>query len=214
MTLTLLRTEPESLLSNATCKQHAGDFLGAVSLLRKAYDEIVARGMVFEAEVFTRLPLLLQQAKHSKEGWREIHKLMIDGCPGRGRDSEKATLLLDRSIICDKARLFLQREKQYDRAVLYGLQFYLYRWMACYEQQDLGQIGPMRSQKAIRGILKPLLKKANKAALEDELVVEISRVLHKAPNINHRAFLARVATMLAVYAQVNESVQHKTRLQP
>lgn len=199
MLLQVIRSSPDSWLDLALSHHHASQYEAACVALRKAYALIDSSGTAYDAEIFTRLPLLLQEWGHSAEGWSELSALHVKKLPGRQPHDPPSERWLDRATICDKTRLFLQREGKYDRAVLYGIQFYIARCMACFHQASLGQIGPMRSRRAISSLLKPLLEKAELQALEPILVNEVANTLRAVPEIDHRASMARTAMLISMY---------------
>lgn len=180
MFLASLLAPPTELLRRADAAQADGQLPAAVDLLRRAYKRIRHRGDFFHAEVFTRLPLMLQESGESTLAWTELCQLLEKGCPGTNRHCHPATRWLDSATIFDKMRLFLQREGEWDLAVLCGIQYYRCRYHACLREPKLGKTGPMRSHKAIQCLLAPLLNKANKAHLLDAFTVAVHEALRDA----------------------------------
>ena len=199
MLLQVIRPSPDSWLDLALSHHRATHYEDACEALRKAYALIESSGALYDAEIFTRLPLFLQEWGRTAEGWSEFAALHIKRLPGRRPHDPPAQRWLDRATICDKTRLFLQRDGQYDRAILYGIQFYVARCTACFHQASLGQIGPMRSRRAISSLLKPLLEKAGLQALEAILVNEVAGILRAVPDIDYRASMVRTAMLISMH---------------
>lgn len=199
MLLQVVCTSPDSLLDQSLSYHYDGQLEEACGLLRHAYTLIAKNGAFYDAEVFTRLPFILQELGRTSEGWKELSVLLANGLPGRHQDDAPAQRWLDRATLCDKTRLFLQRDGKYDRAILYGVQFYLARCLTCYHQTNIGKLHPMRSRHAVSQSLRPLLEKADLLTLEPVLVNELVTTLRAAPTIDHRAFMARTAMLITMH---------------
>ena len=68
---------------------------------------------------FLRVPRYLQQAGRQDEAWEEFQRLLKDGYPNM-QQGGRAWHRMETDVY-DKMRLFLQREKRLDEAVLYGV---------------------------------------------------------------------------------------------
>ena len=90
----------------------------AVRLFRKARKQAALSGMDHGIDVFLRLPRYLQDAGRSEEGWKEFRNLLANGYPNM-QEGDRARHRMQ-SAIYDKMRLFLQREKRFSSAVLFG----------------------------------------------------------------------------------------------
>ena len=90
----------------------------AVTLFRKAREQAALTGMDQGIDVFLRLPRYLQEGGRSEEGWQELNDLLTSGYPNMP-EGDRAWRL-KQSAVYDKMRLFLQREKRFSSAVLFG----------------------------------------------------------------------------------------------
>lgn len=199
MLLQVVRTSPDTLLDQSLSIHRHGQLEEACNLLRQAYTLIAKEDAFYDAEVFTRLPLLLQELGRTAEGWNALSNFLAEGLPGRRKHSAPAQRWIDRATLCDKTRLFLQRDGKYDRAILYGIQYYLARCLTYYHQTNLGQLKPMHSRHAITQSLRPLLEKAQLLTLEPVLVNEMISTLRATPTIDHRAFMARTVMLITAH---------------
>jgi len=105
------------LLKDAAQKRRSKNLDEAIALLRQAYEEIKKSNISFPFDTFLRLPLYLQQAAYIDESLSEFELLLNHGYPNQ--PEEESLILMDRSIIYDKMRLVLQREKRYIDAAKY-----------------------------------------------------------------------------------------------
>lgn len=200
------RTHQQKLLLSAQEAERAGELLTAIELYKGFHADVSESAVVYPAEIFTRLPLLLLEVGREHDGWQYFHRFIRSGCPGRSQPLDPSDKWLDRAVLCDKARLFLQRAGHYDRAVLYGVQFYIARCLAVYHCRNLGQLGPMRSQRAISGLVRPLLRKAQKENLETAMVSELKDALRLGPTLDINRLMARLAIMIAIQNAKNHPI--------
>lgn len=200
------QTHRQQLLLSAQEAEQAGELLTAIELYKGFHTAVSESSASYPAELFTRLPLLLLQVGREQEGWQYFHRFIRSGVPGRALPLDPSEKWLDRAALCDKARLFLQRAGHYDRAVLYGVQFYIARCLAVYHCRNLGQLGPMRSQRAISGLVRPLLRKANKENLEMAMVSTLKEALRLTPTLDMNRLMARIAMMIAIQNAKNHPV--------
>lgn len=106
------------LFRNATAVS-AKDPDEAVRLFRKAKEQAALCGMDHGIDVFVRLPRYLQEAGRSEEGWRELNDLLTNGYPNMIEGNRARRLM--QSAVLDRMRIFLQREKRFASAVLFGV---------------------------------------------------------------------------------------------
>jgi len=107
------------LLKQATAKKKSNDFDGAVDALNAAYVEIALSELGYPIETFIRLPQILHLAGKSREAWKEFNKLLFRGFPNQAVDP--SVMPMERSILFDKMRLFLEREKQEKLAGIFSI---------------------------------------------------------------------------------------------
>lgn len=174
------------LLKQATQLKKDGNINEAVNVLRIANEEMNNSKTEYLVTQYLRLPQYLQQAGFNDEAWGEFNKLKL-----------KFTSDLDQSLIEDKMRLFLQREKKFDEAIWMGILSYMHR--ARHDSflikelksenhfQTKEKVEELKEKYSINGIKKmltPLLKKANKTDNLEELAFVLEKHLKKIPNIN------------------------------
>ena len=94
----------------ATEKKKEKDWEGAIAALNEAYHEISQSSLSYSIEGFIRLPQFLQLAGRSKEAWKKYNELLFNGFPNQSQN--RSTSPMERSILFDKMRLHLQREKR------------------------------------------------------------------------------------------------------
>lgn len=81
-----------------------------VDIFRRACVQIQSADTDHGIQVFLRLPCYLQQAGKPDEAWRQFNHLLTNGYPNMQKD-ERHWLQM-KSVVYDKMRLFLQREKK------------------------------------------------------------------------------------------------------
>jgi hypothetical protein len=177
-------------------KRAGGQLTEALNHYYRAYHTMARSKDLFEAELFTRAPLCLQELGREAEAWFELNRILEYGCPGKHRYHDPATMWLDRAAIYDKMRLFLQRAGKYDHAIGYGINFYVHRTIACCMSDNIGKPGTMRSRRAIESLLNPLLQKANKEPLLQPLAATLKNALKQAPDIDRRQLNSQVAALV------------------
>lgn len=193
------RNRHQALLNDALYAERQGEIATAIELYMQFEHVVVEEQSSHPAEIFTRLPLLLLKSGREQEGWHYFHRYFTRGCPGRTQPQRPEEKWHDRAMLCDKARLFLQRAGHHDRAILYGIHFYVARCLTVYHCRHLGQLGPMRSQKALSSIVRPLLRKAEKEQLEMAIVSELKQALHLGPKLDVNRVMARMALIIAIH---------------
>ena len=91
----------------------------AVETFREAAALIPETETDYTVAPFLRVPRYLQQAGRQEEAWEEFQRLLKDGYPNMQQG--KGAWHRMESAVYDQMRLFLQREKRPDEAVLYGV---------------------------------------------------------------------------------------------
>ena len=91
----------------------------AVETFREAAALVLRTGTDYGVAPFLRVPRYLQQAGRQEEAWEEFQRLLKGGYPNMQKGKE--TWYQMESAVYDKMRLFLQREKRLEEAVLYGV---------------------------------------------------------------------------------------------
>lgn len=171
------------LLKKATQKKRENDIDSAILLLKKAYSEIAKTTIEYPIEVFLRLPLYLQIANRQEEALLEFQNLLENGYVNQNR---KAYLMpMDDSVIYDKIRLFLQRNKQYFEAVSYGVYSILLIHYGLFLQKRFLELNNLNEKKLINEKIKPLLKKASRLDLVDtvsNLIINKTNSFPKMPS--------------------------------
>jgi len=170
------------LLKKATAKKKSGDLDKAVSLLREAYGEIARTGDIQQPATFLRLPMYLREAGRPSEAWAEFNAMLAGQYPLDMRDPEFASLW--QSQIYDKMRLFLQKEKKNDQAVLFGvLSLLAYsKWLAYgaatekFPELKKARRDEFREQTSPQGIQAAVLPLLTKAKLE-QVSGDLTRVI-------------------------------------
>ena len=188
--LSFFKKDPAILLKEATAKKKIGDFDEAIALLRKAYKQIEKGTITYSVDTFLRLPLYLQCAGRNDEAWKEFNLLIING--HSGLIMSKEMLPMHNSKIYDKMRLFLQREKKFDKSIKFGILSHLSWCDGLYQQGRKKELKKSLSEEAIKKILQPLLKKAKKTSELNLLVKKISADLTNYPNVSMANIANRV----------------------
>jgi tetratricopeptide (TPR) repeat protein len=187
------------ILSKATSTCETGDFNKAIEYLKQAYQEIAKTGFDQGIETFLRLPLYLQKAGRSDEAWVEFNNLLTKGYPNQSINEVDITMTHSR--IYDKMRLFLQRENRYIEAIKYGIFSYLLVLTFWYKQTEYCKRSKDKSdrflakrfrqelalestEKSITEMLLPLLKKAKRESLLNDLIEFLKLQIEKLPNVN------------------------------
>lgn len=172
------------LLKEATAKKKSGDLDGAISLLREAYADIATSGTVEKPDTFLRLPMYLQQAGRPDEAWAEFNAMLAGQYPLNMKDPAFAPIW--QSLIYDKMRLFLQREKKNTEAVVYAVLSFLTlcKWLSYqvrtekfpdHKEARQQEFQKHASTQGIEAAISPALKKAK---LEQELP-KLTQTIHQ-----------------------------------
>lgn len=179
----VFRKDPEEFLRQATAKKKAGDMDGAIECLRKAYKQIAKTSINYAVPTFLRLPLYLQHANRNEEAWSEFNSLIANGHPNQMRTRE--LLPMDHSQIYDKMRLFLQREKQFKKAVKFGVLSCLSWAQGLYCQNRNDELEQYISRQSIDRLLENLLKKAERLDQKSNLLEVIMENIEELPLIDY-----------------------------
>jgi len=182
------------LLREATQRKKAGDFDGAVELLREAYREMEREGPQHGAEIYLRLPMMLHLAGRNDEAWAEYNRLLIH--PPDPRLS-KSGLQVWHSEVYDKMRLFRQREGKHLDAARFGILAFVCRAMAFHGDGDLEDLRLYRDPETIRGTLEPLLGRADRLDAIDPLVSITAEFLARVPKADLGRFVQQVGSALS-----------------
>ncbi len=104
-------------LREAGERKDASDLDGAIKLLERALEEVKRENVLYPVEAFLRLPSYMQQSGRTREAWQEFNKLLLTGYPNQPRDGVR--VMMDRSRILEKMRLFLDRDGKSDIGLVY-----------------------------------------------------------------------------------------------
>jgi hypothetical protein len=181
-------------LRQATQKKDEGNINEAIELLKTAYKEIAKTNVDYPIETFLRLPLYLQTAGRSKEAWEEFNKLLENGYPNENRIKE--LIPMHESHIYDKMRLFLQREKEFDNAVSYGVFSLISEILGLYNQKSTNELKETSDISYIIDRVTPLLKKSKKLHLLNDLTKIIQNQLNKLPNVSFEYLRQEIEILL------------------
>jgi hypothetical protein len=186
----LLKKDPDTLLKEATAKKNAEDLENAIKLLREAYQEISKGSVIYPVDTFLRLPLYLQESKRNDEAWREFNILLTKGYPNQMNNRE--LIPMDHSIIYDKMRLFLQRERKSDLAVRFGIFSYLSWAIGLYRQKRNDELKTYTSRERFEDTIRKLLKKAKKEYLIEKVSTIVEEQIKHLPNIDYGELAKRI----------------------
>jgi len=149
--------KPEDLFKEATSLKKSGDIDGAILKLRSAYRAIEKTNITWSVQTFIRLPQYLQLAGRNDEAWKEFNNLLL-GYPNQLNVAE--VLPMNHSIIYDKMRLFLQKEKRYKKAVVFGIFSYLCWAQGLHLQKRKKLLKEQVGPECIASVLEGLFRKA------------------------------------------------------
>ena len=180
---------PQELLKEATSLKKSGDIDGAILKLKSAYKSIEKTNITWSVKTFIRLPQYLQLVGRNDEAWKEFNNLLL-GYPNQLNASE--VLPMDHSIIYDKMRLFLQKEKRYKKAVLFGIFSYLCCTRGLYLQKRKKLLKEHISHECITSILEGLLKKAKMTDKMEEYKSVVTEEISHLPNNDIRRVEAKI----------------------
>lgn len=170
------------LLKEATARKKAGDLDGAIELLREACAEIEESGEQWGIQPFLRLPMYLQAAGRNDEAWRELNLLILRGYPGQIKDAN--VVMMEHSIVYDKMRLFLQREKKAKAAVKFGVLSYLSWATGLYMQERTEELRDYISRGKVEATIRNLLKKAKKEDLLEQIYDIVEEETEQLPHVD------------------------------
>lgn len=183
-----------TLLKKATELKKNGNIDSAIETLKLAYSEIKKTNTTYSINTFLRLPLYLQEAKKNDQAWKEFNNLLSQGYPNYDRDQE--VWPAEEGIIYDKMRLFLQREGKHNLAISFGIFSHLKWTIAVYRQKRNEELKSYQNKNEISEMLKPLLKKAMKDNLSNELVELVSNETANPSKINIAEVTKKIAELI------------------
>lgn len=111
--------DTDDLLKMATKEKQSGNYEQACIYLKQAYTTMDQSPVWYPVETYLRLPSYLQMAGKPKEAWEAFEQLIKVGYPHQ--PTAPGLKAFDLNHIFDKMRLFLQREKQWQEAAIYGI---------------------------------------------------------------------------------------------
>lgn len=170
------------LLRNATEKKDQGKIDEAIELLKKAYKEIAKTNVDYPIDTFLRLPLYLQAAKQPEKAWVEFNNLLKNGYPNQNKIKE--LIPMQEAHIYDKMRLFLQREKDFDKAISYGVYSLISSALGLFNQNRINEFKSSTENSYLIDRITPMLKKSKKLHLLDTLINITQNHIKKIPNIS------------------------------
>jgi len=177
------RPDPNGLLKEATALKKAGNLDAAIAKLREAYAAISTTNFTYDVKPFLRLPLYLQEAGRNDEAWKELNNLLL-GFPNQLRNNE--VLPMTHSIVYDKMRLFLQREKKVEKVVLFSMFSYLCWMKGLSLQSRRCEFKECIKRTAIELAMEPAIRTARMTNLAPQLVDIVEREAARAPHIDLR----------------------------
>jgi hypothetical protein len=154
----LFHKDPNKLLRSATANRAAGLLDKAIADLTEAYRVISKDGLLYPVETYLRLPLYLQEANRSAEAWSQFHILLRNGFPNMPNDS--CLLPMFHSVIYDKMKLFLQRQKSPLLACCYGIGSRYALALGLYRQKRVDELLVILDIDSERETMMAMLKKA------------------------------------------------------
>jgi len=158
-------TKSQKLLKEATVKKKAGDLDGAIELLKEAFSQTGEDGGGCGTKELLRLPMYLQEAGRNDEAWGEFNGLIHRRLSGQ----DTSLAMMDQSIIYDKMRLFLQREKKTDYAIRIGILSYLSWATGLCLQERTDELADYLSREKLETAMLKLLKKAKREELLEHI---------------------------------------------
>ena len=179
-----------TLLKQATAEKESGNLNEAIETLRKAYDLISISGISYSVETFLKLPLYLQKAKRNDEAWREFNLLLTRGFPYQNTSLEIRSM--NNSIIYDKMRLFLHREKKYELAVRFGLCSFMFWAEGLKRQERNDELEDYVSPENIEYNVENLLKKAKHLEVKELLIDFVRQEVGNLPKFDVGSFSREV----------------------
>lgn len=182
------------LLKVATEKKNAKDWDGAIAALKEAYQEIAQSQLGYSLETFIRLPLYLQSAGRPKEAWIAFNDLLFKGISTQNVDD--ATLPMNRSILFDKMRLYLQREKRNQLAEIFSI-FSAVSWRVGLQRQErLEELAELSSDEDATEMISTLSEYATPGTIK-QLCEAVSNELRRFPNVDYNAMGRAMETVIA-----------------
>jgi len=177
-------SDPNALLKEATALKKEGNLDAAITKLRQAYDAISTTNVTYDVKPFLRLPMYLQEAGRNDEAWKELNNLLL-GFPNQLKSEE--VLPMTHSIIYDKMRLFLQREKKFEKAVLFSVFSYLCWIKGLSLQRRKHELRDCLRRKTIEQAIASDIRKAKLTRLAEQLVDIVERQAERLPDLDlHR----------------------------
>lgn len=115
-------------LKKATELKEKKDYEGACNLVKQALNSSFELKEPQPITTWLRLALYLQDSGKNDEGWQLLVDLLAKGHPQANlfHNYDNVSRNLDLVSIHDKMRLFLQREKKFDAAIIHGIKSFLY----------------------------------------------------------------------------------------
>ncbi|MFC1751866.1 hypothetical protein ACFL96_00520 [Thermoproteota archaeon] len=104
---------------------------------------------------------------------------------------------MDLSAIEDKMRLFLQREGKFDRAIISGINSYLYWAIGLKKQNRKGELAEYIEEDNIRRFLEKLTKKSGKAQYINDCLEIIVNASSALPDVDVRGVDQEISNILA-----------------
>ena len=177
--------------------RQSGHFEQAITVLEKALAFIEKVEHPISAEYYTRLALLYQQSGQCDKGWHLLNHWLDHGLAGKNRYTDPAQIWLDRATLCDRIRLFCQRDNRWREAVIYDFMFYICRVTACAIRPENCNLRAIRSKRAIWGALTPTLRRAQLLTKRDPLTELMTTLFAALPDMDFDSARERVTRILA-----------------
>lgn len=165
----------------------------AIELLKKAYKESIKSDGGYCIDMYLKLPMYLQKANRPDEAIAEFENLLKNGYPYQTKD---ITLIpMEHAQIYDKMRLFWQREKQFAKAVNYGLYSILLSALGLYRQKRFKELKTMENKVFITEKIAPLFKKIKR---EDLISSSADILINKLQELPHLCSFCEIEEMFSI----------------
>ncbi|NCB37563.1 MAG: hypothetical protein EOM80_02230 [Erysipelotrichia bacterium] len=167
----------DDLLKLATKEKESGNYEQSCIYLKQAYATMDQSPIWYTVETYLRLPSYLQMAGKPKEAWGAFEQLIKNGYPHQ--PTAPGLKAFDLATTFDKMRLFLQREKQWYEAVIYGIGAYILKREAYSFQKREKEVAFEDSAAGKTKLIKQLNAKGVFSIASERLDLELASIINK-----------------------------------
>lgn len=167
----------DDLLKMATREKESGNYEQACIYLKQAYATMDQSPVWYTVETYLRLPSYLQMAGKTKEAWETFEQLIKNGYPHQ--PAAPGLKAFDLATTFDKMRLFLQREKQWHDAAIYGVGAYILKREAYSFQKRAKEVDFEDSAAGKTKLIKQLNAKGVFSIASERLELELASIINK-----------------------------------